>query len=278
MLYLKNGAQPTLLQYSKRLQIQTRQLLTNQPFDTSVIGKVLESIIRNHATDHLDQHNLIVDTQHGFRKRKFCTTNLLDHLEALTKQVDEGVSLDVVYWDLAKAFDTVPHRRLLAKIRAHGIDGRVARWIEAWLADRKHRVITQGATSNWEQVTSSVVQGSVLGPLCFLIYMKDMENDISPSSKVSKFADDTTPNYPTQWQMRCNVGKCGVTYTGYYNPTQTYTVGNTPLKETEEEKDLGIWICKSLKTSTQCAATVKKANRFLGMIERNFAYKAELSS
>ena len=218
---------------------------------TSVIGKVLESIFRDHITDHLDQHNLIADTQHGFRKGKSCTTNLLDHLEALTKQVDEGIPVDVVYLDLAKAFDTVPHRRLLAKIRAHGIDGRVARWIEAWLEDRKQRVITQGATSNWEQVTSSVVQGSVLGPLCFLIYMNDMEEDISPSSKVSKFADDTKLSHPVptqddiktmqkdidqlqtwadKWQMRYNVGKCGVMHTGYHNPTHTYTMGNTPLR------------------------------------------------
>ena len=202
----------------------------------------------------------------------------------------------MVYLDLAKAFDTVPHRRLLAKIRAHGIDGRVARWIEAWLDDRKQRDITQGATSNWEQVTSSVVQRSVLGPLCFLIYMNDMEEDISPSSKVSKFSDDTKLSHPVptqddiktmqkdidqlqtwadKWQMRYNVGKCGVMHTGYHNPTQTYTMDNTPLKETEEEKDLGICIHKSLKTSTQSAAAVKKAaNRVLGMIKRNFAYKS----
>ena len=161
------------------------------------------------------------------------------------------------------------------------------KWCEAWLDDRKQRVITQGATSNWEQVTSSVVQGSVLGPLGFLLYMNDMEEDISPSSKVSKFADDTKLSHPVptqddiktmqkdidqlqtwadKWQMRYNVGKCGVMHTGYHNPTHTYTMGNTTLKETEEEKDLGIWIHKSLKTSTQCAAAVKKANRVLGMI------------
>ena len=198
-------------------------------------------------------------------------------------------------WTLRKPSTIkVPHQRLLAKIRAHGIDGEVASWIEAWLRDRKQRVTTQGAESNWEKVTSSVVQGSVLGPLCFLIYMNDLEEGISPGSRVSKFADDTKLSHPVprqedieamqedieklqtwadKWQMQYNVAKCGVMHTGYYNPHHTYTMGDTQLKETEEEKDLGVLINKSLKTSSQCAAAAKKANMVLGMIKRNFAYK-----
>ena len=85
---------------------------------------------------------------------------------------------------------------------------------------------------------------------------------------------DQLQTWAGKWQMRYNVGKCGVMYTGCFNPTHTYTMGNTPLKETEVEKDLGIWIHKSLKTTTQCAAAVKKANRVLGMVKRNFAYKS----
>ncbi|XP_072025359.1 uncharacterized protein [Amphiura filiformis] len=124
-------------------------------------------------------------------KGKSCTTNLIEYLEVITKTVDEGIPVDVVYLDLAKAFDTVPHRRLVEKIKAHGIEGKLLYWIEAWLTDRKQKVVTQGAESEWKEVTSSVVQGSVLGPLCFLIYMNDMESNISTSATVSKFADDT---------------------------------------------------------------------------------------
>ena len=263
---------------------------------TSVIGKVLERIIRDQVTEHLDRHSLIFDTQHGFRKGKSCTTNLLEYLEVITKHVDEGTPVDVVYLDLAKAFDTVPHRRLITKIKAHGIDDKVLRWMEAWLADRKQKVVTQGAESGWKDVTSSVVQGSVLGPLCFSMYMNDMECKIGDQSVVSKFADDTKlvhpvkteddidemqkdiehlQNWAEDWQMRYNADKCGVMHLGYHNTCHTYHMGNTNLKETKEEKDLGIMIHKSLKVSQQCAAAAKKGNRALGMIKRNFAYRSK---
>ena len=140
---------------------------------------------------HLDKHGLLHDTQHGFRKGKSTTTNLLEYLEIITKSVDEGTPVDVVYLDLTKAFDTVPHKRLLKKIKAHGIDGSILQWIAAWLNDRKQKVATQGAESSWKPVTSSVVQGSVLGPLCFLIYMNDLEIGLDNNSTVSKFVDDT---------------------------------------------------------------------------------------
>ena len=90
---------------------------------TSVIGKVLGSLLRDHITQHLDQQRLIYDSQRGFRKGKSCTTNLLEHLEILTRLVDEGIPVDVMHLDLAKAFDTVPHKRLIAKIRPMELTG-----------------------------------------------------------------------------------------------------------------------------------------------------------
>ena len=262
---------------------------------TSCIGKVLERIIKDDITDHLEKHDLLHNTQHGFRKGRSCTTNLLEYLEIITKIVDEGTPVDVVYLDLAKAFDTVPHNRLLAKIKAHGIDGTTLRWIEAWLADRKQKVVTQGAESGWKKVTSSVVQGSVLGPLCFLIYMDDLECGVCPTASVSKFADDTKLIHPAgsdsdiqdmqssidhlqkwaeEWQMTFNADKCGVMHAGYHNQHHTYHLGSSDLKETTEEKDLGVLINKSLKTSSQCAAAAKKGNRALGLIKRTFAYRS----
>ena len=200
---------------------------------TSVVGKLLEGIIKEQITAHLDKHNLIKDTQHGFTKGKSCATNLLLHLEELTKQVDDGYPVDVVYLDLQKAFDKVPHQRLLAKLQAHGISGKAIAWINAWLADRKQRVTTQGALSDWKDVSSSVVQGSVLGPLCFLVFMNDLEDGVT--SNISKFADDTKISRTTgtdhdidklqddinrmqtwadTWQMKFNTGKCAVMYIG----------------------------------------------------------------
>ena len=101
--------------------------------------------------------------------------------------VDDGSPVDVVYLDFQKAFDKVPHQRLILKLKAHGND--VINWIEKWLTHRRQRVIVDGEISNWKSVLSGVPQGSVLGPILFLIYINDLEDDIS--SKVLKFTDDT---------------------------------------------------------------------------------------
>ena len=104
--------------------------------------------------------------------------------EEITKLVDDGSPVDVVYLDFQKAFDKVPHQRLLLKLKAHGIGNDVINWIEKWLTHRRQRVIVDGEISNWKSVLSGV-----LGLILFLIYINDLEDDIS--SKLLKFADDT---------------------------------------------------------------------------------------
>ena len=104
-------------------------------------------------------------------------------MEDVTKWLDEGSPVDIIYLDFKKAFDKVPHQRLLLKLKAHGIG------IEKWLIDRRQRVVVNGEVSNWKAVLSGVPQGSVLGPILFLIYINDLDDDIT--SKVLKFADDT---------------------------------------------------------------------------------------
>ena len=107
----------------------------------------------------------------------------------ITKWADDGSRVDVVYLDFQKAFDKMPHPRLLLKLKAHGIGNDVINWREKWLTHRNQRVIVDGEISNRKSVLSGVPQGSVLGPILFLIYINDFEDDIS--SKVLKFADDT---------------------------------------------------------------------------------------
>ena len=158
---------------------------------TSVVCKLLETLIRDHMVEFLVKHNLINTSQHEFLKARSCLTNLLCFFEEITKWVDDGSPVDVVYIDFQKAFDKVPHQKLILKLKAHGIGNDVINWIEKWLTHRRQRVIVDGEISNWNLVLSGVPQGSILVPILFLIYIyiNDLEDNIS--SKVLKFADDT---------------------------------------------------------------------------------------
>ena len=119
---------------------------------TSVVCKLLETLIRDHMVEFLVKHKLINTSQHGFLKARSCLTNLLCFLEEITKWVDDGSPADVVYLDFQKAFDKVPHQRLLLKLKAHGIGNDVINWIEKWLTHRRQRVIVAGEISNWKPV------------------------------------------------------------------------------------------------------------------------------
>ena len=143
---------------------------------TSVVCKLLETLIRDHMAEFLVKHKLINTSQHGFLKARSCLTNLLCFFEEITKWVDDGSPVDVVYLDFQKAFDKVPHQRLILKLKAHGIGNDVINWIEKWLTHRRQRVILDGEISNWKSVLSGVPQGSVLGPMLFLIYIAKYSN------------------------------------------------------------------------------------------------------
>ena len=121
---------------------------------TSVSCKILESIIKDKITQHLEVNDMINPSQHGFRSGRSCCTNLLEFLDAATRAVDEGESVDVVFLDFAKAFDKVPHKRLGEKMRAHGLSGDIWRWITNWLSGRQRRVVLTGRASTWKEVLS----------------------------------------------------------------------------------------------------------------------------
>ena len=264
----------------------------------------MESIIRDEIVKHLTDNKLILPSQHGFMKSKSCLTNLLEYLEVLTKLVDEGHSVDVVYLDFAKAFDKVPHRRLLQKMKAHGIVGKVAEWVERWLTGRKQRVVLNGRMSEWTEVDSGVPQGSVLGPTCFVIFINDIDMAVNTiTGIISKFADDTKVgrvvkedkdrealqkdldnlmDWSEEWQMLFNSGKCKVIHFGKNNPGFSYTMGGyapagSVLESVVEEKDVGVMVHNSLKPSVQCAKAAKKANQVLGQMARAFHYRDKVT-
>ena len=137
----------------------------------------------------MENLHLIYESQHGFRRGRSCLSNILTFLEKATKAVDDGLSLDAIYLDLAKAFVKVPHERLLRKLVSHGIGGEVWHWLENWLKGREQRVCIDGSSSDWMQVLSGVPQGSVPGPILFLVYINDV--DLEVENDILKFADDT---------------------------------------------------------------------------------------
>ena len=156
---------------------------------TSVICKLLERLIKDHMVDFLVKHTLLNSSQHGFLKARSCLINMLYFLEEITKWIDDGSPEDIIYLDFQKAFEKVPHQRVLLKLKAHDNGDSIIDWTEQWLTDRRQRVVVDGEVSNWKSVLSGVPQGSVLGPLLFLIYINYLDGNIT--SNVLTFVDDT---------------------------------------------------------------------------------------
>ncbi|KAJ8708432.1 hypothetical protein PYW07_010557 [Mythimna separata] len=166
----------------------------------SVLSKLFEKLVHNGIYPVL--HNIIIQQQHGFVKRRSTNTNLLLFSSFLFDSVDDRVQVDAVYTDFCKAFDKVDHEILLNKISFNGIRGNLLRWFASYITNRSQRVVINGHKSNIAQVTSGVPQGSILGPLLFILYI----NDITQCFRNTKFllyADDLKVYRPIQQANDC---------------------------------------------------------------------------
>ena len=266
---------------------------------TSVVCKILERLIAEVVIEHIKSNNLTCAQQHGFSKGKSTVTNLLEALDVWTEALSHGLPVDIIFLDYAKAFDTVPHERLLRRVESFGIVGELLQWIRGFLTQRKQRVVVNGTASSWKPVTSGVPQGSVLGPLLFTIFVSDIPDDLH--NFVSLFADDTKIyaavqncerdshatclqadlNTLYEWsvrmQMRFHPIKCKVMHLGRGNPQHEYTMTMEDgtlhtLQGTKEEKDLGVLIDYNLNFSNHVQTQVNKANKILGVVKHTFKY------
>ena len=243
---------------------------------------------------HLEQNKLINDSQHGFTKGKSCATNLIQFFDKATEAVDRGSPVDIFYLDFAKAFDKVPHERLLEKVKSKGVGTKLLGWLRDWLTDRKQRVTCEGNLSEECTVESGVPQGTVLGPPLFNIFIDDIDDEASLINLLLKFADDTKGmkeihneedakqlqttldklfGWSNKWGMKFNIDKCKIMHLGRNNPENIYTMGGKELVSVEEEKDVGVTIHKSLKPGRQCKRAAGTAMGVLRQIHHNFHFR-----
>ena len=266
---------------------------------TCIVCKVLESLVRDHLMEYFLNNKLFSNKQFGFIKGRSTVLQLLNILDRWTKYLEEGGQIDVIYTDFEKAFDKVPHKRLISKLKSYGISPEIVRWIEGFLLHRQQRVGIRGHYSDWRKVLSGIPQGSVLGPLLFVIFINDLPGCCGEGSEIYLFADDAKimkhikrvedcediqrscdllQQWSDRWLLKLNTSKCmalklSVGEISYNNKYSLVKSGKMEeMKEVSRMKDLGVTIDNKLTFKDHIAEKVHKAYSMIGIIKRNFKY------
>ena len=248
---------------------------------TCIMCKTYEKLLREYILDGVEQ--LLSGKQHGFMKGRSCLSNLLESIDAVNDLLAEGGCADILYFDFSKAFDSVPHHRLLIKLKNFGIPEDIIDIIENFLVGRSMRVKVGDEFSEIKFILSGVPQGSVLGPLLFLLFVNDLPEGIKNIIKL--FADDVKmivnpiynisadllllESWESNWCLKFNVDKCMVMQIGSGNPKNQYLFGGVPLRSVDSEKDLGVVFNSAFKFDDHVRKCIAKANGTIAWLTRN---------
>ena len=257
---------------------------------TAVCCKVMEHILHSQVMHHLDHHNILSDSQHDFRKKRSCESQLILTIQDLASSLKDGEQIDAVLLDFSKAFDKVPHQRFLLKLQHYGIRGHLLSWIESFLTGRSQKVLVEGKSSSSVPVASGVPQGTVLGPMLFLLYINDLPDSVSSTTRL--FADDILPYrrirteedhrilqedlsrleaWENDWQMSFNPIKCEVIRICKRRNqiTGSYCIHGQQLATVKSGKYLGVTLTDNLSWNAHVDQATKKANNSLAFLRRN---------
>ena len=248
----------------------------------------MESIVYSKIIDFIRPK--LSPTQFGFLSKRCSVSQLLSCYSEVMKGFDSGHDSDMIYLDFRKAFDSVAHKELLFKLWRIGITGPLWSWFDNYLLDRHHYVSFEGAISTEMHVRSGVPQGSILGPLLFLIYINDIHEVVRTSSEFI-FADDTkilqkaVPNaehdllqeeiyrvclWCTDWKLKMNTSKCSHIHFSLRTPTaaKSYVIEDTVIRSSDSYKDLGITVTSTLSWSKHLNRICGRAYAALATIRR----------
>ncbi|KAJ7411111.1 RNA-directed DNA polymerase from mobile element jockey-like protein [Willisornis vidua] len=241
---------------------------------TLMPGTVMEKIILGSIEKHLKDNTVIAHSQHRFMRGKSCLSNLISFYDKVPHLADQGKPVDIILLDFSKAFNTVSHRILLDKMSRTQLDKHIMWWVSNQLTGRAQRVTVNVVTSDWQPVTTGLLQGSDLVHDLFNFFINDL--DAGLKGILSKFADDTKlegaadslegskalqrnldrlEDWAMTNHMKLDKGKCHILHLEWGNPGCSYRLGNEMLESSATERDLGVLTSSKLNVTQQCPSS-----------------------